>query len=228
MNDKVKGGHDMSKSVYSLVLDDDVVSEVDKLACRMNTSRSNLINTLLAQKLELNTPEMRMKEIFDAMRSLVDSRFQLVEQTGGSMLSMKSLLKYKYRPTIRYSVELARDMGGKVGRLKVRFRTTSESLISAMNSFFCLWQELERSNLSQMFEGGFPCSLSNGCYTRDFYSPKQESLSDEDIGNAIGRYIELIDSCIKNYFDNLDDPKHAASLTEQMYTNYLKQGVLIL
>ncbi len=218
----------MSKSVYSLVLDDEVVSEVDKLACRMNTSRSSLINTILAQKLELNTPEMRMKEIFDAMRALVDDRFQLVEQPSDSMLSMKSLLKYKYRPTIRYSVELARDLGGKVGRLKVRFRTTSDSLIRVTDGFFRLWQQLERSHLSHMFEGGFPCTVTHGCFTRDFYSPKQESLSDEDIGNAIGRYIELMDSCIQNYFDNLDDPGLAAKLTEQTYTNYLKKGVLIL
>ncbi len=218
----------MSKSVYSLVLDDDVVNEVDKLALTMNTSRSSLINTILAQKLELNTPEMRMKEIFAAMQSLMNSRFQLVEQPSDSMMSVKSLLRYKYRPTIRYSVELARDFGGKVGRLIVRFRTTSAELIGIVERFFVLWQDLEKAHLSHLFTGGFPSSISQGRFTRDFFSPKQESLSDEDIGRAIGRYIELMDSCIQQYFDNLADPQLAAKLTEKTYKNYLSQGVLIL
>lgn len=218
----------MGKSVYSLVLDDDVVGEVDKLAYTMNTSRSNLINTILAQKLEINTPEMRMKEIFSAMQSLMDSRFQLVEQPSDSMMSVKSLLRYKYRPTIRYSVELTRDMGGKVGRLKVQFRTTSGNLIAIIDRFFTLWQRLEKAHLSHLFEGGFPSSISQGRFTRDFYSPKQESLSDEDTGRAIGRYIELMDSCIQQYFENLDDIKHAAEITEKTYLQYLEKGVLIL
>ena len=40
----------MKKSVYSLVLMDDVVDAIDKLAYSMNTSRSNLINQILAEK----------------------------------------------------------------------------------------------------------------------------------------------------------------------------------
>ncbi len=218
----------MGKSVYSLVLDDDIVEAVDKLAYTMNTSRSSLINTILAQKLEMNTPEMRMKEIFSAMQSLMDDRFQLIEQPSDSMISMKSLLRYKYRPTIRYSVELERDTGGKVGRLCVRFRTTSDRLIEIIDSFFRLWQSLEKAHLSHLFEGGFPSSISQGRFTREFYSPKQESLSDEDIGRAIGRYIELMDSCIQKYFANLDDVQLAARITEETYRDYLKKGVLIL
>ena len=54
----------MNKSVYSLVLSDEVVDAIDRLAYSMNTSRSNLINQILAEKLSLMTPEMRMRQIF--------------------------------------------------------------------------------------------------------------------------------------------------------------------
>lgn len=218
----------MGKSVYSLVLDDNVVDAVDKLAYSMNTSRSSLINTILAQRLELSTPQMRIDQIFAAMQSLMDDRFRLVEQPAGSMISMKSLLRYKYRPSIRYSVELERDTGGKVGRLKVQLRTTSQSLIDITDGFFTLWHQLEKAHLSHLFEGDFPGNISQGRFTRDFYSPKQESLSDEEIGAAIVRYIELLDSCIQQYFDNLGDMQLAARLTEKTYMQYLKKGVLIL
>ena len=55
----------MKKSVYSLVLMDDVVNAIDDMAYQMNTSRSNLINQILAEHVSYITPEMRMKDIFD-------------------------------------------------------------------------------------------------------------------------------------------------------------------
>ena len=42
----------MSKSVYSLVLTDEIVRAIDSLAYRMNTSRSALIDRILAEKLD--------------------------------------------------------------------------------------------------------------------------------------------------------------------------------
>ena len=89
----------MNKSVYSLVLMDNVVGEVDKLAYEMGTSRSNLINQILAEYVRYTTPEMRMRAIFDEMEKLmqgVDS-FQIQPQPSDAMLTIRSALRYKYK-----------------------------------------------------------------------------------------------------------------------------------
>lgn len=99
----------VNKSVYSLVLADDVVEAIDRLAYSMNTSRSNLINQILAERVQLLTPEKRMREIFAKIEQLMDSRFQTLNQPSDAMMSIKSPLRYKYKPTIRYSIELSRD-----------------------------------------------------------------------------------------------------------------------
>ena len=57
----------MKRSVYSLVLMDDVIKAVDEQAYRLGTSRSNLINQILAERLSCVTPEMRMREIFGGL-----------------------------------------------------------------------------------------------------------------------------------------------------------------
>ena len=46
-----KGGEvtPMKKTVYSLVLSEDVVREIDKLATRRGTNRSNMVNQILAE-----------------------------------------------------------------------------------------------------------------------------------------------------------------------------------
>lgn len=70
----------MKKSVYSLVLMDDVVNAIDDMAYQMNTSRSNLINQILAEHVSYITPEMRMKDIFDCVRTMMDNHFQIQDR----------------------------------------------------------------------------------------------------------------------------------------------------
>ena len=82
----------VSKSVYSLVLSDDVVAAVDRAAYGLGTSRSNLINQLLADYVSFITPEKRRKDIFDSLASVLDSfePFQVQNRGSDSMDSFWS------------------------------------------------------------------------------------------------------------------------------------------
>ena len=55
----------MGKSVYSIVLDDDIVAAIDKMAYSLGTNRSGLINRILAEKVNYITPEQRIQHIVD-------------------------------------------------------------------------------------------------------------------------------------------------------------------
>ena len=54
----------MKRSAYSLILMDDVVAAVDRLAAQQGTSRSNLINQILAEHVCCTTPEQQMRQVF--------------------------------------------------------------------------------------------------------------------------------------------------------------------
>lgn len=218
----------MGKSVYSIVLADEVVEQIDRMAYEMNTSRSNLINQILAERVRCVTPEMRMREIFSAIEQLMDTKFRFLDCPSDTMIALKSPLRYKYKPTIRYSVELNRDFNGKAGRLKVALRTQSAGLIQAINGFFEMWVKIENVNLKNVFKNGVPCEHENEKYVRDFYAPNQSELSDEEIGNAIGEYITLMDSCIQIYFDNMDNKTKISNVINNKYLEYIKKGITIL
>ena len=97
----------MKKSVYSLVLMDEVVEAIDRMAYTRNTSRSNLINQILAEHVSYVTPEMRMRDIFSCLEQILSEEcYQIQSQASDSMFSIRSPIRYKYRPTVRYSVEL--------------------------------------------------------------------------------------------------------------------------
>lgn len=211
----------MNKSVYSLVLADEVVDAIDRMAYSMNTSRSNLINQILAERVSLMTPEMRMRQIFSEIEQLMDQRFRFIDRPSDSMIAIKSPVRYKYKPTLRYSLELSRDMTGRVGRLKISFRTKSEQLISAAEGFFKLWLELESGHLQKVFPDGVPAQAENGRYTRDLYSPMAERLTDNDIASAVAGYIRLIDSCIQTYFDGLTEGRDSSAEIGERYAKYV-------
>ena len=100
----------MKKTLYSLMLSEDVVAEVDRLAHRLGTNRSNLINQILAEHVDLVTPERRINDIFTAIEQLMTPSRELVPfvSPNAMTMSLKSSLEYKYRPTVKYEVALYR------------------------------------------------------------------------------------------------------------------------
>ena len=117
----------MNRSIYSLLLMDDVIRAVDQLAYAQNTSRSNMVNQILAEHLSVKTPEQRMHDIFEQIEALMvqQNAFQIQFQPSDAMLSVRTALAYKYKPTVRYSVELFRNDPKILGELS-RSRTHTE------------------------------------------------------------------------------------------------------
>ena len=151
----------MNRSIYSLLLMDDVIQAVDQLAYAQNTSRSNMVNQILAEHLSVKTPEQRMRDIFEQIEALMvqQNAFQIQFQPSDAMLSVRTALAYKYKPTVRYSVELFRSDPNVLGELRVSARTQNAGLLRMLDHFFRLWQKLENYHLSAVYPKGVPCRI---------------------------------------------------------------------
>ena len=66
----------MKRNAYSLILMDDVVAAVDRLAAQQGTSRSNLINQILAEHVCCTTPEQQMRQVFTCLTQAMNSAFR--------------------------------------------------------------------------------------------------------------------------------------------------------
>jgi hypothetical protein len=222
----------MNKSIYSLVLADDVIKEVDRMAYELSTSRSNLINQILAEHLSVTTPEMRIKEIFNNVEKLIDSEESLQFQpcVSDSMILLRSILKYKYRPTIKYSVELYRDSEDMIGALKASFRTQSQDLIEAITTFFIIWTELECKYIQKYFpDNKINYEVKEGRFIRQFILPVQkENQSNEKIASAIAEYIHMLNYALRIYFENIDDIERTVKKLEGEYIKWIKDGAIII
>ena len=189
----------MKKTLYSLMLSDDVVRAVDDLAHRMGTNRSALVNQILAEYTDLVTPERRVQDIFRQISQILDADRALVPFiTPNSMtMSVKSSLQYRYRPTVKYSVELYRDRDDSLGELSVVFRTQSQELLEAMEQFFRLWKQVEDELVAPYHALPVEYALYPGRFTRTLELPGRRDYTSADVAEAISEYVRLFDRLMK-------------------------------
>ena len=188
----------MKKTLYSLVLNDEVVREVDALAHRMGTNRSNLINQILAEYVNYTTPEQRINEVLSAIEQLMAPSRELVPffSPNSYSMSLKSSLEYKYRPTVKYEVELYRGAGESIGELTVLFRTQSMALIQGMTEFFRLWKQIEDAHLRPLTGAKIDYALYEGKFLRSIAAPDKD-CSTQELASALSDYITLFDKLLK-------------------------------
>ena len=216
----------MKKTLYSLMLSDDVVRAVDELAHRMGTNRSALVNQILAEYTDMVTPERQVQDIFRQIGEILGADRDLVPfvAPNAMSMSMKSSLQYRYRPTVKYSVELYRDRDGSLGELSVVFRTQSQELLDAMGRFFRLWKDVEDELVAAYHTAPVEYALYPGRFTRTLDLPARRDYSSADVAGAISEYVRLFDRLMKGVL--------AGGLTardvEAEYIRWLRAGNIIL
>lgn len=230
----------MQKSMYSLMLSDGVVAEIDRIASQNGMSRSALVDGILADYASLMTPEKRIAKIFEQLEAFIngDTSALLGDRRSefGDMpditpyfvpnqltMSLKSSLEYKYRPTIRYEVQMYRSpVKNEVGELSVIYRTQSSELLSAVTGFFRLWQRLESAYITPREGQEISWSASGGKFSRGLYLRRGYDYTNEQIGTEIGEYIRMLDTIMKKY---LSQGYETARELENNYVYCLERGI---
>ena len=203
------------------MLNDEVVREVDALAHSLGTNRSNLINQILAEYVNFTTPERRINDILSAIEQLMAPSRELVPffAPNSFSMSLKSSLEYKYRPTVKYEVELNRGGGESIGELSVMFRTQSSALIASMTDFFRLWKRIEDIHLAAATGLKISYALYDGKFVRSLSAPSRDCTADE-LAEAISEYIKLFDKLMKHYLTGRLD----AQEVEAAYYSYMRSA----
>lgn len=216
----------MKKTLYSLMLSDEVVAEIDRLAHKYGTNRSNLINQILAEHVNLVTPERRINDIFTAIEQMLAPSRELVPFFAPNALtmSMKSSLEYKYRPTVKYEVELYKGDEDALGELTVNFRTQSAALLSTMADFFRLWKSIEDAHLRPiMGANSHRYALYDGKFIRSIAIPDRD-CSSKELAQVIAEYVKLFDTMMKGYLAGRFDARDV----EACYFSFLRNSPILI
>ena len=210
----------MKRSIYSLVLADDVIKAVDREASRLGTSRSNLINQILAAELSCVTREMRMHDIFNSLTEHIGRSFQIQQQRSASLMTMKTALEFKYRPTISYRVELARSPDIFIGTLRVSVRTMNEKLTEMFGNFFLYWSAMESEYLVKFKYKDDLSDLSPVTFVRKLLNT---GLDEQNTACAIGCYLDTLNRSLQTYFANPSCLRDYSPWLEEQYKSMLEK-----
>lgn len=198
--------NEMKKNVYSLILSEDVVAAIDKLAYMKGMSRSGLINEILASTVSYKTPEMLIRETLEETERALSGTDFVKVSSGANALAMKTAITYKYNPSLKLTLELQRLRDGEtVGKLRISMRSRSEALIMLLIDFMKLWQEIEKN-----FSPSVEYYYDNGRITRDLH-PSVRSSSPLEIGASIGNYAKHLSAAADAYFASGCERSHATS-----------------
>lgn len=218
----------MKKYPCYLMLSADVLDEIDQIAERENTTRSNLVNRILADYVSLTMPEKHFDRIFRTVENFLNGcgGFSPFFEPNSPVMSIKSSLEYRYRPTLRYEVEMYRTPDAVIGELNVIFRTQAPELLVELTRFFKLWMNLEALYVSAFFsENAIRYSLAEGRFTRTFALPRERSYDPEETGRAIGDYVETFDELLKKW---LSGEFSSQRELENAYLARLNGGMLMI
>ncbi len=213
---------------------DDVVKAIDQMAYEQGTSRSNLINQLLAEELMLVTPEMRMRDIFDKMIYAMEDekKFQVKLQPSDYCISIRSILEYKYNPTIRYFIELYRSVDTAMGELKITSRSQSSELQAYLYEFFTLFSKMEQLYMKKYFPSRPIPYFTNeglGRFRRELIIMEEDrTLTTDTMAKAMGDYVQMIDRLLGTYLTNLQDIELGVNKIEKMYTKFLNSNPILI
>ncbi|MBQ7646560.1 MAG: hypothetical protein IJS94_04750 [Clostridia bacterium] len=208
----------MKKSLYSLMLADDVVNEIDKLAYAAGTNRSNMINQILAEHVSYITPERRVRSMIDKIADILPvDTFKIMDSRSDFFFSACSPLSFKYNPTVKYTLAVFKTPSEKVGELRVSVRSSSQSLMDCFKGFFTSWQSAEFRHGGDVFwhEGQFKFSKEL-IYRDDSYQ------NNSGAGDDIASYIAYLDKAMKNYFACLSpySAKAARQASDSVFEEY--------
>ena len=181
----------MSKSVYSMVLSDEVVALIDREAFRRGASRSQMINEVLAEYVGYSTEERRISELIDNLNELLvgENRLRVVRRQQ-SAIDFLSALNYKYSPRVTYSVDLFTEKN--YGELKIALRTTNPDLIAITAEFFNDYIETEREAGVKAVYG-----VRDGKLVRRLDFSRVETA--KELADAISCYVNILDRLFNEY-----------------------------
>ncbi|MBO5850970.1 MAG: ribbon-helix-helix protein, CopG family [Clostridia bacterium] len=212
----------MSKSLYSLILNDEVVQKIDKMARINGMSRSNMIEKLLADAVGYETPQMRAGNIFEEIEKLLatSGSMRYLANQSQYMASIISALDYRYNPAIKYSVELFPN-SKHLGQLKVTLRTQNSILIDLLSDFFNIYAYLEKAH----YNSGAVHLFESNRFTRLFDFPKT-AITTKELAEKLTLYVKHFDELLNLYFNNLDS-KNLLSIIEQRFI-VLKMNEIVI
>ncbi len=184
----------MSKSIYSLLLSDEVVHQLDMLAATRGLSRSAVIDAILADYAGVSNGDEKMRSVWQEMEKMLarTHTMHFVNNAQTNLAQIVTTLPFKYSPKIRYQLELS-GKNDRICAITLNTRTQNPLLTTAFNNFYERLAVLERQYLNNV-----SARFGNGKYVSVLYGNKNEPTN---VACEILEYVVTLDGMLRSWLN---------------------------
>ena len=217
----------MSKQIYSLVLSEQVIEKIDREALVRGTNRSQIINDMLCESFGVWTPDLKMNRVMDLMSAALGEleTMEMVSATHGNTLQLRTSVAYKYKPKLKYVIEMSGKSHPTLAVLKIYSRTTSEVFLQALVMFFGYLNDFEEQieasiNFRRVGSQGY--AFDEKRFIKQIECDwTTKDVEAEAIAQYLSNYIQFLDEGIKMYFNAYGDWTYIDQQMRTLYKKYL-------
>ena len=189
-----KSEANMSKSIYSLLLSDDVVQQLDEVAASRGLSRSAVIDAILAEYTGVSNGDEKMRNVWQEMEKLLarTHTMHFVNNAQTNLAQIVTTLPFKYSPKIRYQLELS-NKDDRICAITLNTRTQNPLLTTAFDNFYQRLAVLERQYLNNV-----SARYGNGKYVSVLFGSRNEPT---DIACDVLEYVVTLDGMLRSWLN---------------------------
>lgn len=198
----------MGNQIISVVIQDEVMERVDRLARKRGVSRSRAVSEILADHFGMVTPQAKINRVMDRIEGHIQEAgvWQMLSKVKGSSIQCRTTVGYKYNPKVRFMLELSGREVDKLASLKIVSRTQNPLFHQHLKRFFQLIEQIESYDpvgfrMHSIRRGRF--IMEGTRFVRDFhYDWLREELEVEAIARFLSGYMRMIREAMDVYFDS--------------------------
>ena len=185
---------------------------------------TDLVNQALGDFLCFHETDINLFDVINSVESHLTATSHFVTNVDlyNRVISIKSPIRYVYRPELKYKIAVTLTDSISIGKISVILRSHDISTLQCFFAFINLWVSLEEKYIKPQERIEYICD--SGYFERKVYLPANErQISGQTMGAAISDYISAFDQLLKHYFTEYDN---SGAEIEKMYCNFVQIGKL--
>ena len=204
---------------------EEMMSQIRGLANHRAISVTDIVHEAIGEYLYNRATGINFIDVIRGIENAFSGLEQFVTSAdpSGLALFIKSPIRYVHRPELKYEVRTIQGGGDSVGILNVILRSQSMETLRVFADFTGMWMELEQKYLARGRQISHMADI--GYYNRRIYRPEAAArVGEQQIGEAIGNYINVFDELLKHSFHR----RLSGQELERIYLARLKAGMLTI
>ena len=205
------------------------MDEMLRVSLEKDISVSDIVHEAIREFLYYRNTGVNFFDIINSIEKSMNQtgHFIVNSDFNNFAVSIKSPLRYIYRPELKYEIKITQSDEITIGKISVTLRSRDIDTLKSFSDFVSLWIDLETKYSAHKKGGRIEYIIDIGYFGRKIYLPvmgenaESNGINSRTVGASVGDYVNAFDELYKYYYSHSENGWREI---ENMYAGYAKAG----